>query len=314
MVHTSKKTAYVADWIELPMDMLYLPEGFAPPCSHTSIHITQAFETGEILYASPSRCDVTHTLHFSFGAIQGRMARDQVLAPWVSGAGRDIALLSRVGKDTCFQVTALTTDEKGQTVATLSRASAQEQAMEHLLKSLAVGDVLPAVVTHLASFGTFVDVGCGIVALLPIANSGVSRIAHPKERFTLGQRLRVVVTAFDREARRITVSHKELLGSWLENASYFAPGETVRGVVRTVKDYGCFVELSPNLSGLTDVTPGIQAGDWVSVYIKSIRPEAMKIKLQIIQTIPAPPDGMPIRYAITDGHIERWQYAYQAKD
>lgn len=287
----------------------YLPEGHFPSAPLTAQTVTQALESGDILTSRPVRCDATHTLQFSLGAIQGRMLPEDTVAPWVSGAGRDITLLSRVGQDTCFHVTAIETDEKGTTIATLSRKTAQEQAMAHLESTLAIGDVLPGIVTHLATFGTFVDIGCGIVALLPIANSGVSRISHPKERFTIGQPLRVIVTGFDKTNHRITVSHKELLGSWLENASYFAPGETVRGVVRSIKDYGCFVELSPNLSGLTDVTPGVVPGDWVSVYIKSIRPESMKIKLQIIQTIPTPPEGMPIHYAITDGHLDSWVYA-----
>ncbi len=287
----------------------YLPEGYLPAAAITQSHITAALDTKEILTARPSRCDAQHILHFHFGGIEGRMEPTHACAPWISGAGRDIALLSRVGKDTCFQVESFTTDDAGRTTATLSRKTAQEQAMDYFVSTLAVGDILPAVVTHLASFGTFVDIGCGIVALMPIANSGVSRIAHPKERFTVGQRLKVVVTAFDKDTLRITVSHKELLGSWMENASYFSAGDTVRGVVRSVKDYGCFVELTPNLSGLTDVTDGVNAGDWVSVYIKSIRPDVMKIKLQIIQTIPTPPEGMPIRYTITDGHIDGWRYA-----
>jgi secreted PhoX family phosphatase len=52
---------------------------------------------------------------------------------------------------------------------------------------------------------------------------------------------------------RISLTHRELLGTWLENASRFAPGETVSGIVRGNEDYGIFVELAPNLSGLTDV-------------------------------------------------------------
>ncbi|WP_409968236.1 S1 RNA-binding domain-containing protein [Bengtsoniella intestinalis] len=287
----------------------YLPEGYVPSSPLSSAQITQAFDAQTIVSARPNRCDTQHNLHFQLGAVTGIMSPNQVSAPWVSGAGRDIALLSRVGKETCFHVESLTTDDAGHTVAQLSRKSVQEQAMTHLLSTLAVGDVLPAVVTHLASFAAFVDIGCGIVALMPISCSGVSRIVHPKDRFTVGQNLKVVVTAFDKDTRRITVSHKELLGSWMENASYFSAGDTVQGVVRSVKPYGCFIELTPNLSGLTDVTDGIQVGDWVSVYIKSIRPEVMKIKLQIIQTIPTPPEGIPIRYAITDGHIENWQYA-----
>ena len=180
--------------------------------------------------------------------------------------------------------------------------------MAHFLEQLEPGTVLTGRVTRLESFGAFVDVGCGIVAMLPIEHISVSRIAHPRERFQEGQKILTAVWSLDREARRITLTHRELLGTWMDNASRFRPGETVKGVVRTVKDYGSFIELAPNLSGLADAREHLSPGDGVSVYIKSIRPERMKIKLQVIEKLPpAPPE--PIRYQITDGKLERWTYS-----
>ena len=180
--------------------------------------------------------------------------------------------------------------------------------MDYFLERLEPGAVLTGRVTRLDYFGAFVDVGCGIVAMLPIEHISVSRIAHPKERFHTGQKILAVVRAIDREARRITLTHRELLGTWMENASRFRPGETVRGVVRTVKDYGSFIELTPNLSGLADAKERLTPGDGVSVYIKSIRPERMKIKLQVIEKLPpAPPE--PLRYQVTDGKLDHWVYS-----
>ena len=43
-----------------------------------------------------------------------------------------------------------------------------------------------------------------------------------------------------------------------------------------------FVELTPNLAGLAEYVDGVQAGQRASVYIKSILPERMKIKLIIV--------------------------------
>lgn len=74
-------------------------------------------------------------------------------------------------------------------------------------------------------------------------------------------------------------------------------------------DYGCFVELAPNLSGLTDQREDLREGDGVSVTIRSIRPERMKIKLQVIEVLPPaePPETLP--YWITDGVLDRWVYS-----
>jgi len=292
----------------MPENKLYPPEGLRPAVPFTLSGLREALENGEVLEAPVQRCGADHTLHLNLGGVQGRIPREEVVAPWISGAERDIAVLSRVGKPTCFTVKALDADEKGAPTALLSRRAAQEQAMDSFLENLEPGSILIGRVTRLESFGAFVDVGRGIVAMLPIERVSISRISHPRERFQTGQKILAAVWSFDREARRITLTHRELLGTWMENASRFCPGETVRGVVRTVKDYGSFIELAPNLSGLADTRERLSPGDGVSVYIKSIRPERMKIKLQVIEKLPpAPPE--PVRYQITDGKLERWVYS-----
>ena len=292
----------------MPENKLYPPEGLRPPSGLALSALREAMESGEILEAPVQRCGVDHTLYLALGSVQGRIPREEAVAPWISGSERDIAVLSRVGKPTCFTITALEADEKGAPVALLSRRAAQEQAMAYFLDHLEPGAVITGRVTRLESFGAFVDVGCGIVAMLPIEHISISRISHPRERFQEGQKILAAVWSIDREARRITLTHRELLGTWMENASRFRPGETVRGVVRTVKDYGSFIELAPNLSGLADAKERLSPGDGVSVYIKSIRPERMKIKLQVIEKLPpAPPE--PLRYQITDGKLDHWVYS-----
>ena len=292
----------------MPENKLYPPEGLRPPVPLTFDRLRDALESGEILEAPVQRCGVDHTLYLNLGGVQARIPREEAVAPWISGAERDIAVLSRVGKPTCFTVTALEADEKGAPAALLSRRAAQEQAMEYFFGHLEPGTVLTGRVTRLESFGAFVDVGCGIVAMLPIEHISVSRISHPKDRFQDGQKILTAVWSLDREARRITLTHRELLGTWMENASRFRPGETVRGVVRTVTDYGRFIELAPNLSGLADAKERLAPGDGVSVYIKSIRPERMKIKLQVIEKLPPAP-AEPIHYQVTDGKLEHWVYS-----
>ena len=293
----------------MPENKAFPPEGLRPSVVCTMQSLKQAAESGEILEALALRCDVDHTLHFSLNGIRAIMERGEVNAPWISGAERDIAILSRVGKPTCFTVQEVFTDEKGAPVARLSRRAAQEKAMDHFLQSLRPGSVLTCRVTRLESFGVFLDMGCGIIAMLPIEHISVSRISHPGERFREGQKILAAVYSIDRKRHRITMTHRELLGTWMENASQFAPGETVRGIVRSVKQYGSFIELAPNLSGLADTKEGLSVGDAVSVYIKSIRPERMKVKLQIIEKLPPLKEPDPIRYQITDGVLGHWVYS-----
>ena len=293
----------------MPENKLFPPEGLRPPAEFTMASLKEAAERHQILEAVAHRCGPDHTLHFSLDGIAGEMPRSQAVAPWVSGASREIAVLSRVGRPTCFTVTALRADAKGAPVALLSRRAAQDQAMDYFLSHLEPGMVLVCRVTRLERFGVFLDVGCGIAAMLPIERISVSRISHPAQRFREGQKILAAVYAIDREARRLTMTHRELLGTWMENASRFCPGETVRGVVRGIQPYGSFIELTPNLSGLAENRQDLAEGDAVSVFIKSIRPESMKLKLQVVERLgPAAGPETPV-YQITDGRLERWVYS-----
>ena len=293
----------------MPENRSFPPEGLRPSACHTLSELRAAQENGTILEAPVLRCDAAHTLHFSLNGIRAEMPRREVVAPWISGSHREIAILSRVGKQTCFTVTKVSPDEKGAPVVSLSRRAAQEEAMEFFLEHLQEGMVLACRVVRLETFGVFLDIGRGIIAMLPIERISISRISHPKERFREGQKILAAVWRFDRSQRRITMTHRELLGNWMENASRFQSGETVRGTVRSVMDYGIFIELTPNLSGLSDAKEHFAVGDSVSVYIKSIRPERMKIKLQIIEKLPPIQEPEPPIYQITDGTLTRWVYS-----
>ena len=158
------------------------------------------------------------------------------------------------------------------------------------------------------SFGVFADIGAGISALMPIDSISVSRIPHPSARFTAGQKIKAVVKAVD-ENGRITLSYKELLGTWEENAALFRAGETVPGIVRSVERYGIFVELKPNLAGLAEYVPGVVPGQHASVYIKNLIPERMKIKLIIVDSFDAEYPNEPVTYYNDSDFIDRWVYS-----
>ena len=171
---------------------------------------------------------------------------------------------------------------------------------------LMAGDIIEARVTHLEQFGCFVDIGCGISSLIPIDAISVSRISHPADRFAVGDMIKAVVKS--NIDGRICLTHKELLGTWEENAAQFEVGETVSGIVRSVEDYGVFVELAPNLAGLAELRHDIRTGESVSVYIKSLIPEKMKIKLIIVDVCEKYQNTSKLKYYMNDEHIDEWRY------
>lgn len=268
--------------------------------------LAEAAENGETVEALAVSCDVAHNLIVDLGCMKGIIPRAEGAVGIAEGNVRDIALISRVGKPVSFVIDGFSVDGS-ETVALLSRRKLQKMCHEEYLKNLTAGDIVSARVTHLESFGAFCDIGCGLIALLPIDTISVSRISHPKDRFRCGDDIKAVIKSIIGD--KITLSQKELLGTWTENADGFKSGETVSGTIRSVEDYGIFVELAPNLAGLAESVPGVAVGQKTSVYIKSILPEKMKIKLIIIDSFAS--DGLrpPIKYFIDSGHIDFWRYS-----
>jgi len=275
-------------------------------CSPTSL--SEAAARADMLEGRVVLCDSCHNLVVDLGCMQGIIPRDEGAIGIADGSVKDIALLSRVGKPVCFQVKSVRSDHTGRLYALLSRKSVQERCRDEYISRLIPGDIVKARVTHLESFGAFCDIGCGIIALLPIDAISVSRISHPRDRFRVGDDIKAVVRSVD-DAGRITLSHKELLGTWSENAARFSAGQTVRGIVRSVEEYGIFVELAPNLAGLAESKAGIMAGQQAGVFIKSLNPERMKVKLIIIDTIDEKCPISSPQYYIEGDHIDRWVYS-----
>ena len=108
---------------------------------------------------------------------------------------------------------------------------------------------------------------------------------------------------------RFVLTIRELLGTWEENAAAFTVGETVVGIVRSVEEYGTFIEIAPNLAGLAESCSDLHPGQAVSVYIKNILPEKMKIKLVIVNHGLGQTHRFDLHYFITEGHLDHWLYS-----
>ena len=310
------------------MELTYVPEGVTlttirnRELTATLGGLEKAMETGVIIEGTAVLCDSDFNLHVDFpvlGGVKAVIPRSEAVWSRDGEPPKDIAILTRVGKAVACKVTGIEPGQNGTATVYLSRRLAQAECAANYLEGLIPGDIIRAKVTHLESFGAFVDVGCGIPSLLSVDTISISRINHPRERLYNGQMIWCAVKSVDRETGRIFVSTRELLGTWEQNAARFTPGQTVAGVVRSVEDYGVFVELSPNLAGLAEVRDCDReavhslVGRTAAVFIKSIIPDRMKIKLVLIDAYRGEPAPLPRLHYFIRGdevaHIDRWVYS-----
>ena len=293
----------------------YPPEGSRenahafPSAAFTISALERALERGSILEAPAVLCDGDMNLHVALGEYIGIIPKEESAYLPDGMAVKEIAILTRVGKMVAFCVERIERTLYGVKIL-LSRRKAQEKCYKRYISTLRPGDVVRAKVTHMETFGAFLDIGCGTTALLPVDAISVSRIFHPRLRFSVGDEFSVVIRSIDEEGR-IYTSRKELLGTWEENASLFSAGQTVPGIVRSIESYGIFVELTPNLTGLAEYKEGVKENETASVYIKSIIPERMKVKLIVIDSHHPSAQMQRTRFTPdeTPRHIDRWRYS-----
>ncbi len=291
---------------------IFLPEGFFLDSKENKHFMSESYlltakSLGSILEAKAILCDKDHNLIVDLNCMEGFIPREETSIGIREGTTKDIAIISRVNKTVCFIVNSIEKTKNGKNVAILSRRVAQEMCLEQKISKLVPGDVIDAIVTHMESFGAFVDIGCGIISFLPIDMISVSRISHPNERFKNGMKIKVIVRSISGD--RVNLTHKELLGTWEENCKKLGIGQTVTGVVRSIEDYGIFVELTPNLAGLAEPKEGISKGQQISVYIKNIIPEKMKIKLVIIESFESKLQLSPFKYFFHEPHMDEFVYS-----
>ncbi len=291
------------------MNKSYLPEG--EKRIYESLTLEKAIEEGLIISGRALMCDREMNLLVETPFGRGIIPREEIAYTEDGVPPKDIAVITRVGKPITFTV-------KGASGSRLllSRREAQKRCYEEYIEALVPGNIITAEVTHLEPFGAFLDIGCGYPALMSVDSISVSRISHPRDRLTVGERIFCVVRSIDRATRRVFVSQRELFGTWEENAERFTPGETVRGVIRSIEDYGIFVELAPNLAGLCEVRREYRReeliGHYASVYIKSIIPERMKIKLVLIEVLDecrCPTDAEYFVNPAEVSHLDIWEYS-----
>lgn len=299
----------------------YLPEGCLYETERNHFYIgslaglERAMREDAILEASAMLCDEARNLHIGLcaGAV-GIIPQSEVLSLRPGESGKDIAVLTRVGKKVCFKITGID-DSVSPVRVLLSRRAAQEECRTAYTSCLSPGDLIPARVTHTEPFGAFCDIGCGLISLLPVDAISVSRISSPADRLHNGMEIRAAVRTVDPESGRIYLSMRELLGTWEENTSLFAPGQTVAGVIRSVESYGIFIELTPNLAGLAEVRDRerdlASIGHIAAVYIKSINPERMKVKLALVDSYKGNVTVPPLHYYVPQSvhHLDRWVYS-----
>jgi small subunit ribosomal protein S1 len=181
---------------------------------------------------------------------------------------------------------------------------------ESTLKTLVEGEIVEGTVKNLTEYGAFIDLG-GVDGLLHITDIGWGRVAHPSEKLSVGDRVKVKVLHYDQEKGKVSLGLKQAQPDpWNSVQDNYPVSARFKAKVVSLTDYGVFAELEEGVEGLIHVSemtwskkmkhPSkiVQVGDQVDVVVLDCDPIKRRISLGMKQTEPNPWDLIAEKYPV----------------
>jgi small subunit ribosomal protein S1 len=220
-----------------------------------------------------------------------------------------------VGKSMEFKVVKINPEFKNVVVSHKALIEADiELQKKEIVAQLEKGQVLEGEVKNITSYGVFVDLG-GVDGLIHITDLSWSRINHPSEILSDGQKINVVILDFDEDKTRIQLGIKQLeKHPWEALDQELKVGDTVKGKVVVLADYGAFVEIAPGVEGLIHVSEMswsthlrsaqdfVKVGDEVDAVILTLDRNERKMSLGVKQLTPDPWTDITTKYPVGSEH------------
>ena len=216
-----------------------------------------------------------------------------------------------VDKTMEFKVVKINQEYRNVVVSHKALIEAELEAQKQVIMSkLEKGQILEGTVKNITSYGVFIDLG-GVDGLIHITDLSWGRVNHPEEVVALDQKLQVVIIDFDENKKRIALGLKQLTAHpWEALDSNLNVGDTVKGKVVVMADYGAFVEIAPGVEGLIHVSEMswsqhlrsaqdfMKVGDEVEAVILTLDREERKMSLGIKQLSADPWEKIEEKYPV----------------
>jgi ribosomal protein S1 len=200
--------------------------------------------------------------------------------------------------------------EKGRNNLTLSRTDLVKKEELDYFNSINVGDVVDGKVKEVLDFGVILELG-PTTGFIHISEVSWDQVSDLIEKFGINDIVKAKIIEKDDEKRKIKLSLKQLeVDPWIEFKNTHIVGDTVKGTVKEVLDFGLVVEISRNKgfvhiselawNNAAKVLKQYKEGDIIEAKIISIDDEKKNIKLSVKQLLENPWDSVKEKYSIGD--------------
>lgn len=171
------------------------------------------------------------------------------------------------------------------------------------LAMLKVGDVVEGVITGLASFGAFADIGVGKDGLVHISELSEGRVERPEDAVQIGERYSFKVLEIDPEGTRISLSLRRAQRT--QKLQQLEVGQILEGTVSGLAAFGAFVDINVGRDGLVHISElaegrvekvedVVQVGQQIKVRVLEVDPQSKRISLTMrLEDRPREPESPP---------------------
>jgi small subunit ribosomal protein S1 len=198
----------------------------------------------------------------------------------------------------------------------------QSNPWDKISEGLAIGQKIKGKISSITDYGLFVEVAPEVEGLVHISEvSWTDRITDLNRLYKLGEEIEVLVVSLDKENRRMSLSVKQLgKNPWEAVNEEFKPGQTIKGKISNITDFGIFVQLLPGIDGLVHISDlswtehiehpsdRYKTGQEVEAIILNIDKDNKKISLGIKQLSNDPWETVAEQHpvgSIVDGEISK---------
>ena len=216
-----------------------------------------------------------------------------------------------VDKTMEFKVVKINQEFRNVVVSHKALIEAELEAQKQVIMSkLEKGQILEGTVKNITNYGVFIDLG-GVDGLIHITDLSWGRVNKPEELVQLDQKLNVVIIDFDEQKKRIALGLKQLTPHpWEALDANLKVGDSVKGKVVVMADYGAFVEIAAGVEGLIHVSEMswsqhlrsaqdfMKVGDEVEAVVLTLDREERKMSLGIKQLTADPWENIETKYPV----------------
>ena len=223
-----------------------------------------------------------------------------------------------VGQTMDFKIVKVNNEFRNVVVSHKALIEAELEAQKkEIISKLEKGQILEGLVKNITNYGVFVDLG-GVDGLIHITDLSWGRVDDPRKIVQNDEKINVVILDFDDEKKRIALGLKQLTPHpWDALDQNLKVGDTVKGRVVVIADYGAFVEIQPGVEGLIHVSEMswsqhlrsaqdfLNVGDEIEAVILTLDRNERKMSLGIKQLKEDPWETIEVKFPVGSKHTAK---------